>query len=108
LIESIPAPKLAKGAAQNSFCQEFKDLKKDDNEGLLKLYLKVLDATDLTKKEKEKVKSEIESHSHMVMMIFKFYLQSNEYDFFIKRLRNVTGSSYTENFGKQVTNQYYH
>jgi len=50
------------------------------------------------------VKSEIEAHSHMVMMIFKFYLQSNEYDFFLRRLKNVTGSSYTENFGKQVTN----
>jgi len=66
--------------------------------------LKVLDATELSKQEKDKVKSELELQSHMVMMIFKFYLQSNEYDFFIRRLRNVTGSSYTENFGKQVTN----
>lgn len=42
----------------------------------------------------------------MVLMIFKFYLQSNEYDFFIRRLRNVTGTYAESNFGKQVTNQY--
>jgi len=36
-------------ADKNSFCQEFKELKNDDEEGLLKLYLKVLDATELSK-----------------------------------------------------------
>lgn len=32
------------------------------------------------------------SSASMISMIFKFFLQSGEYDFFIKRLRNVAAT----------------
>jgi|LauGreDrversion4_2_1035121.scaffolds.fasta_scaffold1236422_1 hypothetical protein len=61
----------------------------------------------MTQIEKDKIRQELAADSHMVLMIFKFYLQSNEYEFFIRRLRNVTGTAQLEtNFGKQVTNYY--
>ena len=61
----------------------------------------------MSQKEKDKIKKELADDSQMVLMIFKFYLQSNEHEFFMRRLRNVTGTSMPEsNFGKQVTNYY--
>lgn len=35
------------------------------------------------------VREELQSQSSMIMMIFRFLLQSNEYQFFIRRLKNV-------------------
>lgn len=32
---------------------------------------------------------ELKEMSNMVMMIFKFFLQSKEYTFFVRRLKNV-------------------
>jgi len=33
--------------------------------------------------------TELSQQSNMVMMIFKFFLQSKEYSFFVRRLKNV-------------------
>jgi hypothetical protein len=49
----------------------------------------VLDQTNLSKEEKVTVKTQIENGSHMVAMIFKFFLQSGEYEFFVRRLKNL-------------------
>lgn len=35
------------------------------------------------------MESELAAQSSMVMMIFKFFLQSKEYTFFVRRLKNV-------------------
>jgi hypothetical protein len=35
------------------------------------------------------MESELLAQSNMVMMIFKFFMQSKEYTFFIRRLKNV-------------------
>lgn len=39
--------------------------------------------------EKNLIQQQLDLGSHMVTMIFKFYLQSGELDFFIRRLRNL-------------------
>jgi len=44
---------------------------------------------DLTAEEKDAIQGELASGNSMVLMIFRFFLQSNEYQFFIRRLKNV-------------------
>jgi hypothetical protein len=44
---------------------------------------------DLNDEEKEIIREEMQTQSSMIMMIFRFFLQSNEYMFFIRRLKNV-------------------
>ena len=44
---------------------------------------------DLNEQEVNVVKEELDSKSSMILMIFRFFLQSNEYQFFIRRLKNV-------------------
>ena len=49
----------------------------------------MLATVDLTPEEHKTVAGQIEGGSHMVAMIFKFYLQSGESDFFVRRLKNL-------------------
>lgn len=35
------------------------------------------------------METELSQQSNMIMMIFKFFLQSKEYTFFVRRLKNV-------------------
>jgi hypothetical protein len=44
---------------------------------------------DLDEGEIRIVGEELEAQSSMIMMIFRFLIQSNEYQFFIRRLKNV-------------------
>ena len=44
---------------------------------------------DLTFEEAKILHLELQAVSNMVMMIFKFFLQSKEYTFFVRRLKNV-------------------
>lgn len=44
---------------------------------------------DLSEDEKEIIREEMQTQNSMIMMIFRFFLQSNEYQFFIRRLKNV-------------------
>lgn len=44
---------------------------------------------DLNDQEVTVVKEELDAKSSMILMIFRFFLQSNEYQFFIRRLKNV-------------------
>lgn len=44
---------------------------------------------DLTDQEVQVVMEELEAKSSMILMIFRFFLQSSEYPFFIRRLKNV-------------------
>lgn len=44
---------------------------------------------DLTEQEARVVMEELEAKSSMILMIFRFFLQSSEYPFFIRRLKNV-------------------
>ena len=44
---------------------------------------------DLNKQEIMVVREELQAKSSMIMMIFRFLLQSSEYQFFIRRLKNV-------------------
>ena len=48
------------------------------------LYLKELNVD-----EKEVLSKEIASGSGMILMIFRFYLQANEFTFFMRRLKNI-------------------
>lgn len=51
------------------------------------------------------MEKELSQQSNMVMMIFKFFLQSKEYTFFVRRLKNVamTRTSFAQpsDFGSQ-------
>lgn len=58
---------------------------------------------------------ELSQQSNMVMMIFKFFLQSKEYSFFVRRLKNVamtrttvieTHKAYNQNEASQRTIDY--
>lgn len=44
---------------------------------------------ELDQDEKFVIKNEIAAGSSMTLMIFRFYLQSQEYSFFLRRLKNV-------------------
>ena len=44
---------------------------------------------DLEQEEAKTLRAELEGGSNMVMMIFKFFIQSKEYSFFLRRLKNV-------------------
>lgn len=44
---------------------------------------------DLSEQEVRVVMEELEAKSSMILMIFRFFLQSSEYPFFIRRLKNV-------------------
>jgi hypothetical protein len=44
---------------------------------------------DLNESEISVVRDELQAQSSMIMMIFRFLLQSSEYQFFIRRLKNV-------------------
>ena len=44
---------------------------------------------DMNEQEVTVVKEELDAKSSMILMIFRFFLQSNEYQFFIRRLKNV-------------------
>lgn len=44
---------------------------------------------DLTEEEVRIVQEELDAKSSMILMIFRFFLQSSEYAFFIRRLKNV-------------------
>ena len=44
---------------------------------------------DLNENEISIVSEELQSQSSMILMIFRFLLQSGEYQFFIRRLKNV-------------------
>jgi hypothetical protein len=45
--------------------------------------------TDLEAFEKEVISKEVNEGSSMTLMIFRFFLQSQEYQFFLRRLKNV-------------------
>ena len=65
---------------------------RDDTHGNQQLCIKIMDKlsdTQLTRSEKQIIKEEIKAGSNMTIMIFKFYLQSGELDFFVRRLKNV-------------------
>jgi hypothetical protein len=53
------------------------------------LFKKVLASAPLSAEEAKMVLTQIEQNSNMVSMIFKFYLQSGETEFFVRRLRNL-------------------
>ena len=44
---------------------------------------------ELTVEERDIIGHEIATNNSMVLMIFKFFLSSREYDFFLRRLQNV-------------------
>lgn len=44
---------------------------------------------DLEHEEAKVLRGELTNGSNMVMMIFKFFIQSKEYSFFLRRLKNV-------------------
>ena len=44
---------------------------------------------DLNDQEIKVILEEVEAKSSMILMIFRFFLQSGEYPFFIRRLKNV-------------------
>jgi len=44
---------------------------------------------DLSENEISVVLDELKAQSSMIMMIFRFFLQSGEYQFFLRRLKNV-------------------
>ncbi len=44
---------------------------------------------DLNEEEIRIVKEELDAKSSMILMIFRFFLQSSEYSFFIRRLKNA-------------------
>lgn len=44
---------------------------------------------DLTNEEALAMNNELANKANMVMMIFKFFFQSKEYNFFVRRLKNV-------------------
>jgi hypothetical protein len=50
----------------------------------------VLASADLPEAQSQQVRKQIDSGSQMIAMIFKFYLQSGELDFFLRRLANLT------------------
>ena len=56
---------------------------------------------DIDADEAKVLKAELDSGSNMVMMIFKFFIQSKEYSFFLRRLKNVavtrSGITYSNN-----------
>lgn len=59
--------------------------------------LMMIESSDLNETEKQIIREEIESDNSMTLMIFRFYLQANEYTFFIRRLRNVALSKQSFN-----------
>ena len=59
---------------------------------------------DLDSDEKLVIKNEIQAGSSMTLMIFRFYLQSQEYSFFLRRLKNV---AMTKQSLHQLRNQDY-
>lgn len=44
---------------------------------------------DLNEEEIMVIREELQAQSSMIMMIFRFFLQSGEFQFFIRRLKNV-------------------
>ena len=44
---------------------------------------------DFSDDEKAIVREEIESQNNMLLMIFRFFLQSGEFEFFVRRVKNV-------------------
>lgn len=47
---------------------------------------------ELNNDQIETLTRELEANSNMVIMIFKFFLQSYEFDFFVRRLKNVAST----------------
>ena len=66
----------------------------------------------IDKEEAQILRSELENKQNMVLMIFKFFLQSKEYSFFVRRLKNVAATRTGLNpnsqpaFGQQATHQH--
>ena len=46
----------------------------------------------IEKEEAQILRNELENKQNMVLMIFKFFLQSKEYSFFVRRLKNVAAT----------------
>ena len=68
----------------------FREAVKSNELGAFFSILSQIPQKDLSEDEKEVVREEMQTQSSMIMMIFRFFLQSSEYQFFIRRLKNVS------------------
>ena len=72
---------------------QMKVFKEAAKQNELNTYLSIVSqvpSKDLSEDEKEIIREEMQTQSSMIMMIFRFFLQSNEYQFFVRRLKNVS------------------
>ena len=67
--------------------QKFKRIAAEDES---KAFLLILDELpQMSSEERQIVREELQDPAGMIAMIFRFFLQSQEYSFFIRRLKNV-------------------
>ncbi|CDW72601.1 UNKNOWN [Stylonychia lemnae] len=69
--------------------QSFQDMQKINEPRAFTQILNAINSKDLSESEKSIIREELQTQNSMIMMIFRFFLQSNEYQFFIRRLKNV-------------------
>jgi len=70
---------------------DFKHFEEEVDKNEVEGYLLILEAMDgLTSEQKRYLRAELEKENHGLFMIFKFFMQSRDSNYFLKRLINAS------------------